>query len=237
MSRATPAKPARTRTSPAARGTRIDAGHRSDSAKAAICDATERLLGRMPLLDVSVADILKEAGVSRTTFYYHYDSKFAVVGDLLTSIMDRMFDVVQPFLLVADHDDADLLAEYTAALRTSLYGAARIWRDHRAVLQATSELWHVEPQLRALWLGLTGRFVAPVAETIDHLRAIGVVPVGPPSNQIAATLAWSTERCLYVASLDADEALPDEATLVEPLMGLWLGGVFGAGSATTPRRR
>ena len=41
--------------------------------------ATERLLADVPLHQLSVEQILAEAGVSRRTFYVYFGSKFAVV--------------------------------------------------------------------------------------------------------------------------------------------------------------
>ena len=49
-----------------------------------IFEATESLLADVPLHDLSVAQIIERAGVSRATFYFYCSSKFAVVEGLLT---------------------------------------------------------------------------------------------------------------------------------------------------------
>jgi AcrR family transcriptional regulator len=64
----------------------------------AIFEATERLLADVPLHDLSVAQIISAAGVSRATFYFYFSSKFAVVTGLLAQVMDEVFEVVQPFI-------------------------------------------------------------------------------------------------------------------------------------------
>src|SRR4051794_20816602 len=86
------------RTSPAEAARRADRprGHRGSSdAEATIFAATERLLATVPLHDVTVADIIREAGVSRATFYFYFSSKFAVVAALLASVMNEIFESVR----------------------------------------------------------------------------------------------------------------------------------------------
>lgn len=194
-----------------------------------IMAATEQLLLDVSLHELSVSDIIKAAGISRPTFYYHFTSKYDVIGALVRRITDEIAVGVQPFIDAAPELGGRPAPEiYEEALRESLYGAAQVWREHRAVLQAVSELWHSVPELETLWRGLTEPFIDAVAEAIDDLRERGIVPQGTSSRRIASTLAWATERCLYVAGRGVDDELPNERLIVEPLMGLWLGGVFGS---------
>ena len=57
-------------------------GGNSDTEQA-IFAATEELLEQVPLQDLSVAQIIERAGVSRATFYFYFSSKYAVVTGLL----------------------------------------------------------------------------------------------------------------------------------------------------------
>lgn len=50
--------------------------------------ATEELLERVPLHDLSVAQIIDQAEISRATFYAYFSSKFDVVVGLLTNSRD-----------------------------------------------------------------------------------------------------------------------------------------------------
>src|SRR5258708_19317940 len=49
----------------------------------AILDATEHLLAEYRFDELSVADILRVARVSRASFYFYFDSKHAVLGELV----------------------------------------------------------------------------------------------------------------------------------------------------------
>lgn len=184
--------------------------------------ATERLLDRMPLHDLTVADIIAEAGMSRATFYFYFSSKFAVLGALLGQVMDEIFQVSQPYL---NRDESEPPGE---ALRRGMEAATRVWSQHRAVLRATAQSWHAVPELQELWLGVFARFTEAFAQEIDRERAAGVAPGGPDSRQLAAALLHGTERCLYVAGLGVDANLPNEEAIVDVLSAMWRGAIYGS---------
>jgi AcrR family transcriptional regulator len=216
----------------AARGTDRPRAHGGTSeTELAIFEATERLLAEVPLHDLSVAQIISAAGVSRATFYFYFSSKFAVVTGLLAQVMEEMFEVVQPFVQREDG------AAPEPALRESLEASTALWASHRAALRAVSEHWHAFDELRVLWLGVVQRFTLAVAAEIDRERAVGLAPPGPDSRQVAAALIWGTERCLYVAGLGADENVHTEAELVDPLMALWMGALYGGTVPSKPARK
>ena len=50
-------------------------------------------------------------------------------------------------------------------------------------------------------------------------------------------MIWGTERCLYVAGLGVDENIAREEEMVEPLMTLWLGGLYGVTGSSTGKRK
>jgi AcrR family transcriptional regulator len=212
----------------------VRARHRAERAaaasdpvrRAAILEAAERVLERAPVHELSVAQIISAAEISRATFYFYFSSKFAVVSGLLARVMDEIFEVVQPFVRRTDD------ASPAEALRQSLAGATQLWKAHRPAMRAIHEHWNTTPELRALWLGVVERFTDAIAAEIDRERVSGLAPSGADSRQIAAALLWGTERCLYVAGLGVDPDLPDEPETLEPLLALWVGGLYvGAAGA------
>src|ERR1700736_1886578 len=130
----------------------------------AIFEAAERLLAEVPLHDLSVAQIIEAAELSRATFYFYFSSKYAVVTGLLARVMDEIFDVVQPFV----RRQLDVSPE--TALRGSLEGAIALWGGHRPALRAVHEHWNTTPELRELWIGVVERFTDAVAAEIDRER-------------------------------------------------------------------
>jgi TetR/AcrR family transcriptional regulator, ethionamide resistance regulator len=216
------------------RNDRPRAHHGNTDAEATIFDATERLLEKVPLHDISVADIISEAQISRATFYFYFSSKFAVVTGLLARVMEEIYDLVRPFVEREENETPE------EALRRSLHAAVKVWADHRPALRATHEHWHAVPELRDRWLAVVEQFTDAVATQIDRERKAGTAPAGPDSRQLAAALLWSTDRCLYVAAIGGDDDLPSETDIVEPLICLWLGALYGGGhtaSSTKTRSR
>jgi AcrR family transcriptional regulator len=191
--------------------------------RAQILAATEALLERVPLHDLSVAQIIEQAEISRATFYFYFSSKFGVVVGLLTKIMDDIYDVARPFIDRADDD------EPVAALRRSLEAAAALWRKHRLALRAVSEHWNAVPELRALWLVVVKRFVDGVAGEIDRQRSVGLAPTGTDSRELATVLLWACERAFYVAGLDVGSDLRSEEHAVDALFAVWRGGIYADG--------
>jgi AcrR family transcriptional regulator len=172
--------------------------------------------------EVSVADIVREARISRATFYLYFSSKQEVVATLLDRTMDQILLAMTPFEIREDR------AEAARELRRTLDSATRLWVAHRGVLRATHEQWHAIPELRAQWSRVIERFVSAVAPQIDRGRRSGVVPPGPDSRRLAAALLWGSDHCFYVGGLGVDRDVPAETELVEALTALWVGGIFGA---------
>jgi AcrR family transcriptional regulator len=183
--------------------------------------ATERLLESVPVHELSVAQIIQEAGLSRATFYFYFSSKYSVIGGLLGQIMEEIYDVARPFIERADDESPH------ESLRRGLEAAAELWGSHRTAMRAVSEHWRAVPELRELWLEIVKRFTAAFAGEIDRQRRDGLAPPGVGSRPLAASLLWSTERCLYVAGLGAEGDLPSEAESVDTLYALWHGGIYG----------
>lgn len=188
----------------------------------AIVAATAKLLERQSFSDISVANILTEATVSRATFYFYFASKFSVLSAMLQEAMDDIFERVQPFLSRAATDPPAI------ALERSIGAVASSWHRHRAVLQAANQHWQAEPALREFWLGVVERFVAAGAAEIDRERRAGLITSSLPSRTLAATLFWGTERVLHVAGMGVDPELIDEETAVGPLVAMWKGTLYGS---------
>jgi TetR/AcrR family transcriptional regulator, ethionamide resistance regulator len=186
--------------------------------------ATERLLEHVPLRDLSVAQIIEQAKISRATFYFYFSSKFDVVVGLLTKIMDDVYDVARPFIDRADDD------EPLAAMRRSIDAAAELWRTHRLALRAVGENWNAVPELRSLWLGVVARFTDGLAAEIDRQRAAALAPPGIDSRELTEALLWATERSFYVSGLGVGSELRSEQHAADALFAIWSGAVYRGAS-------
>lgn len=201
-------------------------GRAPSAAEQAIFAATERLLRQTTLHRLTVAEILAEASVTRTTFYTHFDSKYAVVTALLERLADQVMRAGQPIL------NRDPSEPPEQALWRSIVRIARLWRKHRAVLGATEEYGSGAPELHSAWITIGHRFIAALAAHIDRERAGGVAPPGIESRQLGAIIFWSAQRCFYVAGLAEQDELTGEMEVARGLFGLIFAGIYGRPPST-----
>ncbi|HET9720003.1 MAG TPA: TetR/AcrR family transcriptional regulator [Solirubrobacteraceae bacterium] len=219
------ADPSASRGSPgltAARAGDRPRGHEGTSdTELAIFEATEQLLAEGSLNDLSVAQIISAAGISRATFYFYFSSKFAVLGGLLARVSDEIFQVVQPFVQREESVHPE------QALRDSLAEAVALWQRHRPALRAIHEHWNATDQLRVLWISVIERFTDAVATELDRQKQEGQARHLIDSRTIAATLLWSTIQCLYVAGMGVDSSIPDETAALPALITVWRSALYG----------
>src|SRR5262249_59455131 len=64
----------------------------------AILAGTARLLADHSFTDLAVSDILNAAGISRGTFYFYFDSKQAVLGELVQRAVAHGHAAAAPWL-------------------------------------------------------------------------------------------------------------------------------------------
>ena len=193
-----------------------------------ILNATESILADTPLQDVSVQRIMEAAQVSRGTFYSYFASKFEIVAALLEQVMEEMFDLLQPFVVPETGRSRE------EAIRAVLVRSISLWRRHRVVFGAVHEHWHAVPQLRDQWLRFVELFTDAMAIELEREIEAGTAPAGIDTRQRAACVLWATEHLLYIASTDADADLPDEDAILETLMAMWIGTLYGPVNGGSP---
>jgi AcrR family transcriptional regulator len=193
----------------------------SSTAETAIFDATEKLLAQHSLQDLSVAQIIAEAGLSRATFYFYFGSKYSVAAALLGRITDEIFEFVEPYVSRASEQD------WRGALSGSLRAAIEIWERHRPTLRAAMQHWSTNEEIGGQWIGGIELFTDTIAGQIERERRAGVAPDGPDARGLAAALLWGTQHCLYAAGLGVDGDLDGERGAYEPLMAMWTRSIYG----------
>ncbi|WP_269516256.1 TetR/AcrR family transcriptional regulator [Brevundimonas subvibrioides] len=104
-------------------------GARGGRTRAAILDATRRLLERRHLGELRVADLAAEAGVSPSNFYTY----FKTVEEPVLALCEAAAVDFQP---LSRHLDGDWSAEQAfSAARAYVVDVLMIWRDHGPVLR------------------------------------------------------------------------------------------------------
>lgn len=64
-----------------------------------IFDAFNNMLDHVPFDKITVTALIKECNISRNTFYYHYEDIFALLDDVLTSVLKKYDDATKEYKL------------------------------------------------------------------------------------------------------------------------------------------
>jgi hypothetical protein len=113
------------------------------------------------------------------------------------------------------------------AVAEGLANLLEVTARYRGLILAVTEEWPAVPELRALWFSMLGDVTAALAETIERDRAAGLAPAGADSEALAAALVWSAERSFHVALTGEHATLRDPDLLIEPLVQLFVGTIYG----------
>lgn len=185
-----------------------------------IFTATETLLQGKSIGELTVADILAEADVSRTTFYKYFTSKAMVVSAMLRNCQAELKGVMRPWSTRGSRPADE-------ALREAMSAVAKVWGRHRPVLRAASESWHAEPEIGEQWMAMMDNFVEEISRRITRERKAGAAPAGEDSRQIALHLAWGGERLMYLAGFGLCGPGEEDAA-VDAMVAVWLGAIYKA---------
>ena len=188
--------------------------------QAAVLEATSRLLTSVSLSELSVAQILDAAQVGRTSFYEHFSSKVDVVVKLVRSISVEAAAEIEPMFERGERSVDE-------AFREGVENLMGVSSRYAPLLVAVTEEWPAVPELRAIWFSMLADATRRLGETIERDRAAGIAPAGADSQALAASLIWSAERAFHVAMTGEHPILVDENALVEPLVQLFVGSIYG----------
>jgi AcrR family transcriptional regulator len=186
----------------------------------AVLQATATLLQTTALSDLSVAQILAAADVGRTSFYEHFTSKADVVVKLMESLSDEVADELAPMFERGQRSPDEAFA---LSLGNLVDAASR----SAPLVVAVSTEWPAIPELKEIWFAMLGDFTTRLARMIESERAAGAAPAGADARALAASLVWTAERSFHVAVGGEHPTLVDASAVVEPLVQLFVGSIYG----------
>ncbi|WIM94023.1 TetR/AcrR family transcriptional regulator [Actinoplanes oblitus] len=190
--------------------TTVPAGRRRGPSKGdlrerAILETARELLSGKPLADITIDELAAGARISRSSFYFYFESKLAVVVALLRGLAGELGRDAEPWLAGTGPD--------VPALRASLVALATLWRDQGRLLAGALAAAPGCPPIAEWRAGLREAHVARLAARIERDRAAGLAPDGPAPRVLAA-LVDDLRTAAFAAAPDP-EALVDDLVTVE----------------------
>ncbi|MGA8217453.1 MAG: TetR/AcrR family transcriptional regulator [Solirubrobacterales bacterium] len=187
-----------------------------------------RLAGKGSYRDLSVDEIARSAGISRSAFYTHFQDKqellLVAVGEVseqLYEMADRWWHGVGP---------------PAERVRRAIEGVVSVYAAEAGLLRIATEVSTYDEEVRELWLDIAERFIEATADHVRSEQDVGLIPRTLDPRTTAESLFWMAERSCYTY-LGRGERSPKQVT--EGLSPVWVAalypGVIPAGQLS-PRR-
>ena len=184
----------------------------------AILEAARALLTEGSHEQVSIDSIARRAFVSRTTVYFYFDNKRAVMDRLIQQAFADMDDAAAPYFL----GGGDPRMELELALARFVGVANR----NGAILLLAAHLYGEDDRMPSQWEPYVSRFIAGAEGRIARDQARGLAPDDIPARVAAQALCAMVERHLTVEVLRAGR---DIHVAVRQLTELWFRAVYAGG--------
>ncbi|HWJ09611.1 MAG TPA: TetR/AcrR family transcriptional regulator [Nocardioides sp.] len=191
--------------------------NRGDVRREALLAAFDELLREQSLEQVNVAEISRRAGVTRSAFYFYFESKAVAVLALMADLYDDASDATD-LLVKAEGEVEGRIRAVIAALFDSV---DRTPHTYRALLEARA----TNPSVRELWDAGRAEFAGMVAEMIERERAVGHARPGPDASGLAAVLLDLNDHAVERHALGAG---PPRETHIDALTHIWIQSIYGS---------
>ena len=191
--------------------TRPAAGKRQDrreELERRLFAATEELVGAgASFTELSVERLAAAAGISRSTFYVHFEDKGDLVRRLATTVLSELRDVAGAWWETAEHAGR-------AGLTTAITAIVAVYRHRAAAFTIITETAAYDPSVADELRTLMQSIIDATRQAIERGQAAEVMRQVHPA-ETAAVLTWMVERAGYQLVRGADPAR--DATVIEVL--------------------
>lgn len=190
--------------------------NRGDRRRIALLDALDELLREQTLEEVNVAEVSRRAGVTRSAFYFYFESKAAAVMALMAELYDDASDATD--LLVKAEGEPE--PRVRAAISALFDSVDRTPHTYRALLEARAG----NPGVREVWEDGRAEFARMIADMIERERAVGHARPGPDAGALAAVLLDLNDQAVERHALGAGPSRDDH---IAALTHLWISSIYG----------
>jgi AcrR family transcriptional regulator len=172
---------------------------RRESLERRLFEATEHLVSEgASYTELSVERLAAQAGISRSTFYVHFQDKGDLARKLARTVLTELHEVSRRWWEVAEH-------AVRADLETSITAIVDVYRRRAAAFTAVVETatydTTVAEELGVLLQGI----IDATRAAIERGQAAGTMRDVSPA-ETAAVLTWMVERAGYQLVRGADPA-------------------------------
>lgn len=170
--------------------------------------------------NLTVDAVIKEAGVSRATFYFYFQNKKHLLMHLAASVMDELYELAGLHYPEQDEFNRIVLANIAYL---------DVWRRETVVLGEFFALSLVDPEVAENYRAYRDKFELRIMGRIERLLSLGRIPDANP-RVLASTLSSMVEFSAF-RHFVADDAIGHSnvtfGELVLRLSEAWYRAVYG----------
>ena len=165
---------------------------RRDALRADVLEAVERhLRAGVSFAALNVADVAKECGISRSTFYAYFVDKTTLLGTWYEEFNLQLLAVARQRWAL----DASVTRPELAGVLGTIMEA---YRPHPELLAATHEAIGLDERVREAVEVAMQQYIVGLREHIESGQRAGFVDHTLPPNETAYWLQWMSERVLHM---------------------------------------
>jgi AcrR family transcriptional regulator len=186
-------------------------------------ETAERLLENRSLGEISVDDLARGAGISRSSFYFYFSSK----DDVVLTLIDRLVEeATQSRDKALERPGKDPVA----AWRETIEIFYRTLGAHRAVIRAASDLSTTNSEARGLWAEIMEGWTNHVIEQIEAERKRGAALGDTEPRALATALLQMNERVMRAIFVEETPAVAEDQ-VIDTLSHIWVSAIYGTPDA------
>ncbi len=194
---------------------------RGDKQRQAILQAVRELLQEKPFAELSVSTISLRAGVARSGFYFYFDSKYAVLAQLMAEAAEELEELTQYFAPRQPGESPEQFAKRMVG------SAAAVYAHNDPVMTACNEARHTDIEIRDI---LDEQFEVVLRQIVaiveDEMKAGTASPISDDIPTLIRTLAGTTALTLTGDPILVGRGSGRERR-VRVLEQLWLHALWG----------
>jgi AcrR family transcriptional regulator len=199
------------------------ARRRGDKHRLAIMEAVRDLLEEKPFAELSVSTISQRAGVARSGFYFYFDSKYAVLAQIMAEAAEELEELTHYFAPRGAEESPEQFA------KRMVRSAAAVYAHNDPVLTACNAARTTDAEIRDILerqFEVVLRQITAVVEA--EMTAGTAAPISDDIPTLVRTLAGTTSLVLTGDPLVTG---PDDDVerRVRVLEQLWLNSLWGGG--------
>jgi TetR/AcrR family transcriptional regulator, ethionamide resistance regulator len=175
-----------------------------EQARADVLRSALELAEDAPFRDVTVDEIARAAGLSRSAFYTHFSDKHELLLAAVGEVADELHRMSDRWWR-----DEGPPAE---RVRKSIEGVVSVYAEHASLLRVAIEVSTYDDEVRAFWMAIMGRFIETTAEHVRSEQRAGLISDLLEPRATAEGLVWMIERCCYIY-LARGERSPEEVVI------------------------